>query len=74
MQAFFGCEELKSVKIPKSLKEIRASAFYGCKSLVYVDMSEITNGLIIASDAFYNCPRLSPVDYSRATVNDEYFK
>ena len=74
MQAFFGCEELKSVKIPKSLKEIRASAFYGCKSLVYVDMSEITNGVIIASDAFYNCPRLSPVDYSRATVNDEYFK
>jgi len=46
--AFLGCDNLKEVIIPNSIKYISSHAFYGCKSLESITISEQT---ILAPDA-----------------------
>jgi len=46
--AFLGCENLKEVIIPNSIKYISSHAFYGCKSLESITISEQT---VLAPDA-----------------------
>jgi hypothetical protein len=50
---FSGCENLKSISLPKSLKTIGNNAFASCENLEVVNMSEGLES--IKSDAFANC-------------------
>lgn len=59
-RAFYGCEDLKSVKLPSGLKVINDGIFYGCSQLSSV---ELPRGVtIIGEDAFAWCESLSSVE------------
>ena len=54
-----GCENLKNIRIPLSLNEIGAGAFYGCTKLESIEIP--SNLSIIGEDAFYSCTSLEKV-------------
>lgn len=58
--AFYKCETLKKISIPKSVSLIGHHAFYGCKSLESVEI----NGNIqqLPEGIFYGCENLESVD------------
>ena len=58
--AFSGCADLISVKLPKSVVSIGSSAFYSCANLESVT---IPNGVTsIGNHAFWSCGSLQSVD------------
>lgn len=57
--AFSGCQQLKSISIPDSVKSIGKYAFYRCGNLSELDLGE---GIVsIESRAFYACNALTEV-------------
>lgn len=56
--AFYGCNQITSVKTPSSLTSIGAYAFYGCNNLTALSISK--NVTAIGNKAFY-CENLSTV-------------
>lgn len=69
--AFSGCESLKIVTIPNTIREIQSSAFAGCTSLKKVKISG--PGTVIGVLAFSGCTSLEKViigDY--VTTISEY--
>lgn len=59
--AFKNCTTIKGkLTIPKSITNIGAEAFSGCKNLTSVTISADTQ--VIGSKAFYNCKKLRLVD------------
>ena len=53
--AFVECDNLKTIKLPKSIVEIEQSAFWGCSSLSQIDMPGVTT---IGPFAFRECKQL----------------
>lgn len=61
--AFSGCTEITSVKIPLNVKKIGAGAFAGCTSLKTVSfaVSDKCKVDAIGAGAFYNCTSLESI-------------
>lgn len=58
--AFAGCEELKRVELPKTVKTIGFRAFYGCRNLVSVNIPDEME--TIESEAFNYCTGLQKIN------------
>ena len=56
--AFFCCEGIKSINLPKSLKTILNNAFYGCRALQSVKIEDGAD-VYIFEDAFASCENLT---------------
>lgn len=54
--AFFGCDTIKSVKIPNSIRYIKDAAFAVCKKLYSITIPEGVE--YIGEKAFMGCPGL----------------
>ena len=64
--AFYGCELLKTVTIPASVKEIGEGAFWGCTALETVAMPESLE--TVGNYAFWGCKALKSVDLPEREV------
>lgn len=63
--AFWGCNELKSLYLPDGLTAIDYSAFWGCSGLTSIHMpSSLTN---IAQNAFWGCSTVSSMNVKSQT-------
>lgn len=58
--AFYACNELKEINLPKSLITIGPSAFSGCTSLTSIVIPEGVTS--IDYNAFYNCTNLTSIE------------
>ncbi len=65
---FAGCEELGSVSLPNSLKNIGQSAFWGCTALTEITIPE--NVDTICESAFRACDRMTAI---RVAPENEYY-
>lgn len=68
---FLGCEDLKTITIPKSVKKINRFAFYNCKNLKSIKFCSIPE---IGSDAFTGCPVKEVVLDSFLKVSPQAYK
>lgn len=57
--AFYGCDSLTSITIPKTVTSIGEDAFYGCKSLTSVTIPN--NVTSIGKHAFLGCTSLTSI-------------
>lgn len=57
--AFAYCSELKSIKIPESIKTIKNYAFYGCTGLTSIKIPESVTS--IGGNAFCKCSSLAKI-------------
>lgn len=65
-ETFYGCHELKRVKLPNSVKRIGDNAFHDCYSLADIELPE---GLTsIGGYAFYNCQNLYDINIPRSVT------
>lgn len=73
--AFYGCENLESITIPRCLRVIDDGAFSGCRNLTSVTISEGTETLVIGCHAFYGSESLSSITIPDGvmTIGDEAF-
>lgn len=55
-----GFDAVTSVKLPSTVKEIGANAFYGYTSLTNIDLKNVE---LIGSYAFYNCTGLTKITF-----------
>ena len=69
--AFYGCTNLRSIKLPESLTEIGNQAFRGCTSLVEVKMPE--NMVQIGREAFLGCTSLSSIKLPAGLTRIEWY-
>lgn len=53
--AFANAEELKSIKLPKTIKDIKRNAFRGCKKLAHVEIDSEAAIDSIGAGAFADC-------------------
>ena len=70
-ESAFNCDELNSIVIPNTVKEIEKMAFYKCPNLTSVVMS---NSLTtIGKEAFYGCKNLSEIEIPNSVTDiDDY--
>ena len=59
LEAFYGCESLKSVSLPNTITTIRGGVFYNCTSLENIDFPDSVE--LIGSNAFYKCSSLTSI-------------
>lgn len=57
--AFYGCQTLKEVTLPDSIKRIGCEAFYGCTNLKSITLPQ--NLTAIEDHAFYECSSLTSI-------------
>lgn len=69
--AFYGCENLTEVKLPKEVEAIGQLAFNGCKSLKSIDFENVTT---IGYRAFILCTAAATINLpSATTIGSEAF-
>ena len=61
MDVFAGNEQLKTIQLPKGLKTLGGGAFYGCKNLTSIDLSELENLKTLFVGTFNNCISLKSI-------------
>ncbi len=66
--AFFFCEGIKSINLPKSIETILNSAFYGCRALQSVKIEDGAD-VYIFEDVFASCENLTLI-YIPASVTE----
>ena len=73
-EAFYNCENLISINLPKSLKEIGRVAFARCYNLTSISIPDSVTYIYHAT--FYYCIRLASVNLPKAleTIDDEAFQ
>ena len=71
--AFRGCESIKTVTLPASVKRIEEAAFRGCTGLAFIDIPDTVK--YIDDEAFYGCKGLTYVTIGRGaeTIGDWVF-
>lgn len=67
--AFYGCKNIKKLKLGKQTKKIGSKAFYGCKNLVEVDASKALKITSIGKSAFKNVSIKLRFSVSKKTSN-----
>lgn len=67
--AFYGCESLKSVRLPANLITIEKNAFYGCSNLETVVFPEGNKLKNIYQSAFENCRSLNQITLPSSVNN-----
>lgn len=76
-KAFFGCERLEKVYLPKECRNIGNFAFYGCSKLqsVYLPEDELNGLTQIGHSAFMNCTSIRWISTSLSlnTIGDRAF-
>lgn len=65
--AFYQCKKLTSVKIPKSVKEIRWHAFSDCTNLKTIELPE--HLAFIGDHAFAHCKKLTSIKIPRGITS-----
>ena len=65
--AFFECESLKEITLPKGLTSIGVRAFYGCISLWSIELPDTVT--TIREAAFFGCDALTTVDFGNALTS-----
>lgn len=63
--AFMNCTALQEVTLPDDMKEIGASAFFGCAALTKVNLSQVTK---INLNAFQGCTSLETLALNNVTA------
>ena len=66
---FRYCSNLKTIRIPSSVKKIEAGAFEGCLALENIKISSSASKLSIGERAFRRCDALTDVSISATKVN-----
>lgn len=61
-KAFNGCQKLKEVYLPESVKDIRSNCFRDCHLLEKINIP--VNCQHLGDDVFFNCYKLIQIDYS----------
>ena len=61
-KAFNGCQKLKEVYLPESIKDIRSNCFKDCHLLEKINIP--ANCQHLGDNVFFNCYNLSQIDYS----------
>lgn len=67
--AFYGCESLKSVRLPANLITIEKNAFYGCSNLETVVFPEESKLKNIYQSVFENCRSLNQITLPSSVNN-----
>ncbi|MGP1523296.1 MAG: leucine-rich repeat protein [Treponema sp.] len=60
-QAFYGCQNLKTITLPENLAVIEPSAFSNCTNLTTLNLTNCTKMESIKQEAFSNCTKLENV-------------
>lgn len=69
--AFNSCKDMRSVKLPETVKRIGNGAFYGCDKLECINLRNVRH---IGQDAFCGCERLKGVELEPdADIDDTAF-
>ena len=69
-QAFYGCENLKTVTIPSGVTSIGKSAFYNCDNLASITIPNSVTS--IGYEAFKNCDNLTSVTIGNGVTHIAY--
>lgn len=70
VDAFYGCTQLRSIKIPSGITKIDDYTFEGCTSLTSVEIpSSVTR---IGREAFYGCSSLATITIPASVRVIEY--
>lgn len=72
--AFIECENLTSIALPESLREIHSEAFKGCSSLISVEIPDSVTR--IDDSVFFQCVSLTEVVIGKGVtyIGDEAFR
>lgn len=66
---FVNQSNLKNIKIPKNILDIKELVFSGCENLIDVDFEEFSNLKNIGRYAFSNCYKLENVSFSENIIS-----
>lgn len=71
--AFYGCKNLESISVPKSITYIGAHAFQDCRGLVSIEMNDATT--VIRESTFEGCSNLVSINYPETleSIEDRAF-
>lgn len=67
--AFAWCDELTSLRLPSTIREIRYGAFSMCTSLSEINLPA---GVRVSGGAFYGCDALKSLDFSQSEFQYHY--
>lgn len=73
--AFWGCNKIKKIILPKSLKNIESGAFSMCPMLEKIEFTEGCEITSIGDFCFSSCPKLNEIKFpSIETIPDQCFQ
>ncbi len=71
INAFSGCERLKSVSLPKSLRTIGERAFLGCYELTSITIPDGVTS--IGNEAFSSCTKIAELKVPSSVTEIGYY-